>query len=188
MAQYDNARAEVERLTSHIAALEQLLEVHERAVLEQSERLYAEQAGLRLQKTLLECQSDASVDGLLGVSGAGEVLSFNRRLIEMWEIPQAVIDTRSADAVMQSIFDRLTNPQAVIARIASLADHRDETSQDEVVLNDGRTVEYYSAPITSQEGDYYGRVWYFRDITAHRKTEETLGRARGGAGGAGAGG
>ena len=85
MAQYDNARAEVERLTSHIAALEQLLEVHERTVLEQSERLYEEQARLRLQKTLLECQSDASVDGLLGVSRAGEVLSFNRRLIEMWE-------------------------------------------------------------------------------------------------------
>src|SRR5512132_3006222 len=159
MAQYDNARAEVERLTSHIAALEQLLEVHERTVLEQSERLYEEQARLRLQKTLLECQSDASVDGLLGVSRAGEVLSFNRRLIEMWEIPQAVMVMRSADAVMQSIFDRLANPQAVMAKMASLADHTDETSQDEVVLNDGRTVEYYSAPITSREGDYHGRVW-----------------------------
>ena len=178
MAQYDNARAEVERLTSHIAALEQLLEVHERTVLEQSEQLYAEQARLRLQKTLLECQSDASVDGLLGVSRAGEVLSFNRRLIEMWEIPQAVMDMRSADAVMQAIFDRLANPQAVMARMASLADHTDETSQDEVVLNDGRTVEYYSAPITSREGDYYGRVWYFRDITVHRQTEETLRRAK----------
>jgi two-component system, sensor histidine kinase and response regulator len=178
MAQHDNARSEVERLTLHIAALEQLLEVHERTVLEQSERLYEEQAQLRLQKTLLECQSDASVDGLLGVSCAGEVLSFNRRLIEMWGISQAVMETRSADAVMQSIFDRLENPQAVMARMAYLADHTDETSQDEVVLNDGRTVEYYSAPIMSREGDYYGRVWYFRDITAHKQAEETLRRAK----------
>jgi PAS domain-containing protein len=132
MAHHDDARAEIERLTSHIAALEQLLEAHERTVLEQSERLYEEQARLRLQKTLLECQSDASVDGLLGVSCAGEVLSFNRRLIEMWGIPQAVMDRRSAEAVMQSIHDRLANPQAVMARMASLADHTDETSQDEM--------------------------------------------------------
>jgi signal transduction histidine kinase/DNA-binding response OmpR family regulator len=178
MAHHDDARAEVERLTSHIAALEQLLEVHERTVLEQSERLYEEQARLRLQKTLLECQSDASVDGILGVSCAGEVLSFNRRLIEMWGISQAVMDTRSADAVMQSIFDRLANPQAVMARMASLAEHTDETSQDEVVLKDGRIIEYYSAPITSREGDFYGRVWYFRNITAHRQAEETLRRAK----------
>jgi PAS domain-containing protein len=105
----DNARAEVEHLKSQIVALEQLLEVHERTVLEQSDRLYEEQERLTLQKTLLECQSEASVDGLLGVSKEGQVLSCNHRLVEMWGISQEVIETRSADAIMESVQSRLAS-------------------------------------------------------------------------------
>ncbi len=174
----DNAPAEVERLKSQIAALEQLLEVHERTVLEQSDGLYREQERLNLQKTLLECQSEASVDGLLGVSNDGEVLSFNRRLVEMWRIPQEVIDTRSAGAVMESVQDRLVSPQAIIERIAYLSEHRDEKSQGEVILKDGSTIDYYSAPITSEDGVCYGRVWYFRDITTYKQAEDALWRAK----------
>jgi PAS domain S-box-containing protein len=174
MCQHDHPCAEVERLKSKIADLEHQLEVHARTVLEQSVKLSEEQVQLRLQKTLLECQSEASIDGLLGVSNAGEVLSFNQRLIEMWGIPQAVIDTRSAEAVMQLIRGRLVSPQAVMARMAFLSEHRDERSQEEIALQDGRTFDYYSAPIKSREGIYYGRVWYFRDITAHKQAEEEV--------------
>jgi PAS domain S-box-containing protein len=133
---------------------------------------------LRLQKTLLECQSEASVDGLLGVSSAGEVLSFNRRLVEMWGIPQEVMDTRSADRAMQSILDHLASRQAVKAKMASLSEHRDEEYQEEVALKDGRTFDCYSAPIKSGEGVCYGRVWYFRDITARKQAEEMQQQAK----------
>jgi PAS domain S-box-containing protein len=177
MSDNDNARAEVERLKSQIVALEQLLEVHERTV-EQSDRLYEEQERLNLQKTLLECQSEASADGLLGVSSEGAVLSFNRRLVEMWGIPQEVIETRSADAIMESVQDRLVSPQAIMERIAYLSEHRDEKSQGEVILNDGRTIEYYSAPIKSGEGVCHGRVWNFRDITMHKQAEAALWQAK----------
>ena len=52
----------------HDAALEQLLEVHEQSVLEQSDKLYLEQGRLQFQMTLLECQSEASIDSILGIS------------------------------------------------------------------------------------------------------------------------
>jgi PAS domain-containing protein len=152
MSDNDNGRAEVERLQAQIVALEQLLEVHERTVLEQSERLYQEQARLSLQKTLLECQSEASVDGLLGVSHEGKILSFNRRLLEMWGIPQKAIDTQAADAILETIQQRLLDPRDVMIRLARLSEHSDEKTHDEVLLKDGRTIEYYSAPIQSDAG------------------------------------
>jgi len=178
MSDNDNGRAEVERLQAQIVALEQLLEVHERTVLEQSERLYQEQARLSLQKTLLECQSEASVDGLLGVSHEGKILSFNRRLLKMWGIPQKAIDTQAADAILETIQQRLLDPRDVMIRLARLSEHSDEKTHDEVLLKDGRTIEYYSAPIQSDAGVRYGRGWYFRDITTHKQAEAALWQAK----------
>lgn len=80
-------QAEIVRLLARIGTLEQLLEVYERSVVEQSDRLYAEQERMRLQKTLLECQGEASLDGILSLSADGVVLFANRRLGELWGIP-----------------------------------------------------------------------------------------------------
>ena len=37
---------------------------------------------------------------------------------------------------------------------------------------DGRIIDRYSAPVTGADGKYYGRVWYFRDITERRQMEQ----------------
>jgi PAS domain-containing protein len=51
------------------------------------ERKRAEE-DLRFQKSLLESQSEAAIDGILVVSRNGEMTSFNRRFCQMWDIPR----------------------------------------------------------------------------------------------------
>ena len=41
-------------------------------------------------------------------------------------------------------------------------------------LRDGRTLECYGAPVDGADGQSYGRVWYFRDVTERRRTARQI--------------
>jgi PAS domain S-box-containing protein len=92
----------------------------------------------------------------------------------MWGIPLDVIESKSDERAMQSVMDKLTTPEEFIRKVKHLYESRNEICMDELVLKDGRTFDRYSAPMFGAEGKYYGRVWYFRDITEHKQTEEAL--------------
>src|SRR5205823_10199201 len=81
---------------------------------------------LRLQKTLLESQSEASIEGILVVSAEGKMLSFNRRFVEMWGIPEHVVASRSDEAALQFVLDNMADPDAFVAKVNYLYEHRDE--------------------------------------------------------------
>jgi PAS domain S-box-containing protein len=125
---------------------------------------------LRFQKTVLELQSEASMDGILVVSKEGRMLSFNRRFVEMWGMPEEVVQSRSDDAAIESVRDKLAHPEEFRARITYLYEHPDEDSHDEIRLKDGRIFDRYSGPIIGPEGELFGRVWFFRDVTEARET------------------
>ena len=137
------------------------------------------QEALRFQKTLLEAQGEASLDGILVVSPEGNIISFNQRFVEMWGIPEEVTATGSDEAALRTVLDNLQDPQGFLARVTYLYKHPDEESRDEIVLRDGRTFDRYSAPVKGEEDDeYHGRVWYFRDITEQKLSEAELQKAK----------
>ncbi|HEY7114954.1 MAG TPA: PAS domain-containing protein [Tepidisphaeraceae bacterium] len=129
---------------------------------------------LQFQKSLLEAQGQASIDGILAVSQTGRVLWFNRRFLQLWHIPQAVMENRTDEALLRFVHDNMTDPDAFMARVRHLYEHPAERSRDEITLKDGRTFDRYSAPIVDTRGRYYGRVWFFRDVTGRKVVEEQL--------------
>ena len=127
---------------------------------------------LALQTAMLEAEGEASADGILLVSPDGRMLSFNQRFVELWELPDDVVSTRSDAAVLRAIESQLAEPQEFYDRVAWLYAHPDERGRDEVELVDGRIFERYTSPVSSADGELFGRVWYFRDITELRRAQE----------------
>jgi PAS domain S-box-containing protein len=129
------------------------------------------EAQLLWKTTLLEAQLDSSIDGILVVDRLGKRILQNQRMHELWKFPRHVLDDPKDDAQLVFATNQVRNPQLFAEKVAYLYDHPDESSHDEIELIDGTILDRNSAPVRNKLGKYYGRIWYFRDITERRKME-----------------
>lgn len=123
---------------------------------------------------ILSTQQEASIDGILVVDADGKIVSYNSRFSKMWGMPPGLVEAKNDGPVLRFVMGETKDPQSFLARVQYLYGHREETSRDEIALKDGRFFDRYSAPMFGTNGQYYGRVWYFRDISEHKGAEEAL--------------
>ena len=124
------------------------------------------------KNTILQTQQETLLDAMLVLDENQGILSFNQHFIDLWPLPPHLLIARLDAPVLQAVADQTANPAAFLERIDYLKHHRDETSREEVALKDGRIIDRYCAPAVGADGKYYGRVWYFRDITERKKAEQ----------------
>lgn len=127
-----------------------------------------------LQNAILKTQQEASLDAILVVDETGQIISYNQHFIALWHLSPELANEGLDAPVLQAVTDQAEDPEAFAARVQYLNEHLDETSREEISLKDGRIVDRYSAPCNGSDGRHYGRVWYFRDITARRNAETSL--------------
>ncbi|MDY6896643.1 MAG: PAS domain S-box protein, partial [Cyanobacteriota bacterium] len=142
-------------------------------ILDTTERKQAEKALLR-SNAMLEAQQEAAIDGILFVDENQKVLSCNQHFVELWQIPQSVIETGDEQQFLASIIGKFTNLGEFVDEVEDLYNDVEKSVRDEIDLGDGRTFERYCAPVNSALGEYFGRVWYFRDITERKAAEKSL--------------
>lgn len=129
---------------------------------------------LLFKTTLLETEAETSIDGILVVDRNGRILQSNRRFAEIFRIPPSVLETNDEFAVWDAIKHRFPDPASNERRVEYLYAHDLEKARDEISLIDGRCIDRYTAPLQGSSGKYYGRVWYFRDITESKKAEQAM--------------
>ncbi len=125
---------------------------------------------------LLIAQQEVSFDGILVVDENRKVVTYNQRFCQVWQIPEAVIQSRDARLLIGFVLDQLLDPEKFLHTVEYLYDHPEETSCDEIDLKNGRVLDRYSTAVLSNSGDYYGRVWFFRDISDRKRSEEAIRR------------
>ena len=129
---------------------------------------------LRHKTALLATEHDASLDGILVVDEHGRVVLFNRQFATVWGLEGELLESGEDGPVLKAAMSKVLDPDGFLAKVQSLYEHRDQTSRDEIALRDGRVLDRYSAPMRSPEGEYFGRVWFFRDITDGKRFETEL--------------
>ena len=133
---------------------------------------------LRWKTAFLEAQVNATVDGILVVSAENKRLLHNQQLVKQWNVPQEIIDDTDDSSLFNYALNLTKDPEQFKARVGYLNEHPDEVSRDELEFKNGLVLDRYSAPVRGKDGEYYGRVWTFRDITQRKQTEAALLRAK----------
>jgi len=152
-----NSRGEI------VGAIESIRDITERKRAEEE---------LAFKNIILATQQEVSIDGILVVDERGTMISYNQRFADMWGITPEVVASKSDELALQSVLDKLIDPESFLARVRHLYAHKKEKSREEIALSDGRILDRYSASMSGADGKYYGRVWYFRDITEQKRAEE----------------
>ena len=129
---------------------------------------------LQFQNVVLNTQLETSPDGILVVSKGDRINYFNQRFVDMWEIPDSVMATQSWKKLLQSVLDKVVDPEAFVNRIYHIYENRQDKCYDEIELTDGRIFERYTAPMFWHNKYYFGRVWYYHDITKRKRMEQSL--------------
>lgn len=129
---------------------------------------------LRFQQAMLLTERELTLDGILVVDADSKVLSYNQRFVQMWGISADMLATRADMVLLLQVKDKLRHPERFVARVQEIYERKDDSSHDEVELTDGRTFDRYSATMRNSDGRYYGRVWYFRDVTEQKRAEAAL--------------
>lgn len=124
---------------------------------------------LSLQKTTLE----TTADGLLFVDNQGSISAYNNKLVQMWDIPQSLIQSGEYKQILEFASNQLKDPDEYFTFTSQLKAYPDAEIYDWIELKDGRTFERYSQP-QYIGSEIAGRVWSFRDISERFQAEAKI--------------
>jgi PAS domain S-box-containing protein len=137
-----------------------------------TERKQAEQE-LQQSLSLLRSTLESTAEGVLVVSNEGKITSYNKRLAQMWGIPESIFALGSDSLALSYASRKLKQPEPFLAKVRELNADREAESFDVLEMLDGRVLERTSRP-QRVGGRSVGRVWSFRDVTERRRAEEAV--------------
>jgi diguanylate cyclase (GGDEF)-like protein/PAS domain S-box-containing protein len=131
-------------------------------------------AELERSRSLLHAILEATADGILAVTTAGELISFNEKLVQMWGIHEEVRNSMDRTVRLTFLTKQVKDPRAFLQRVKEIYSDAESNGCDILDFKDGRTFERYTQPIRVGQ-NIIGRVWRFRDITSREKVTAMLG-------------
>ncbi|MBN1118616.1 MAG: PAS domain-containing sensor histidine kinase [Bacteroidales bacterium] len=138
------------------------------------EELKTELRELRHKQMFLEGIANSTFDGFLVVNPYGQKILQNQRTVELWKIPKEIVEDPDGRKQVAHVMHMTVNPKQFVDEIDYLREHPNDKSRDELELIDGTVLDRYSSPVIGSDGENYGRIWTFHDITERKKFEKHL--------------
>lgn len=129
------------------------------------------------QTEIIRTTLESTADGILVVDFRGRVLAYNRKYVEMIQVPDSVLESGDHGRILAVACQWWKNPEHVMAAIERGNLERDAAMEDILEFTEGRSYEVHSEPLRVS-GTSVGRVWGYRDVTQRRQNELELRRAK----------
>jgi PAS domain S-box-containing protein len=127
--------------------------------------------------SLTNAALESTADGILVVDREGKIARWNQKFVELWRVPVELLDTETKDQVLYYALTLMADPDGFYANVMDLYEHPENSSEDTLLLADGRVFERYSQPLRIGD-EIVGRFWSFSDISERKKSEELLLQAK----------
>ena len=114
---------------------------------------------------------DSTAYGTVAVSYEGEVLSQNRKFLEMWNIPDSLTLSKNSEECRNFFARQLKNPEVFRRSVWEVSRESEAETYDILELKDGRVFAQYSKP-QRHDDKIIGRVWSIWDITELKQQTE----------------
>ncbi len=128
---------------------------------------------LKQSLSVLQATLDSTSNGILVVDLNGKIISYNKRLKDLFYLTNEILESRIDSTAIKSVLPLLKHPDQFISKIKFLYDNPEVESHDQIELTDGRVLERYSGP-QMIEGKPVGRIWSFIDITERVTSEKQI--------------
>ncbi|MFA6363490.1 PAS domain S-box protein [Methanoregula sp.] len=132
------------------------------------------QEEIRRSNMILKTQQEISPDGILTVDEQRKILNYNQTFVAIWKIPLDLLATGTNEPVLRHMAGQVADPDTFLTRVQDVYDQKVAKSFEDLLLKDGRVLEWFSAPMLGEEEEYFGRVWFFRDITRRKMDEDAI--------------
>jgi diguanylate cyclase (GGDEF)-like protein/PAS domain S-box-containing protein len=130
------------------------------------------QSDLARALALYSATAESTTDGIIIIDRDRRVLGCNQRFREMWAL-DGIEPGSNADVLYDHALRLLKDPEGYRQRWAETHSNYSLEASDVVELVDGRILGVYSKPLLI-DGEPYGRVWSWRDVTTQHKLEAQL--------------
>jgi len=127
----------------------------------------------RSQTALIQSALKATADGIVVVDEHERIVNYNHKFVEMWRIPQQILDSRESRQVLEYVQAQLQDPKAFMEKLRRFQSDSDDNIDDVVEFLDGRAIQRHYEP-RRVRGRIAGRVYGFRDITVERRAQVAL--------------
>lgn len=123
--------------------------------------------------SVLRATLESTPSGTMVVDMSGRVTNYNERFVEMWRIPQQIMNEHDEKSTLKFMLDQLENQDSFESTIRSAYNQPEVETFDILRFKEGRVVERFSKP-QKIGGKTVGRVWGFLDATQRIRSEEQL--------------
>ena len=133
------------------------------------------QAEDELETRLAEMRAtlESTGDGILVLDQNGKVRNYNRRFVELWEVPAAIVEARDDAKLFAHMVERVQDVEAYRLGLDAIADAPDADANDVVLMRSGRMLERVSLPQVSRSRRS-GRVFSYRDLTERLEAQKRI--------------